>query len=218
MDGIPPIDAFMNEIWNIYSGRDLKKFEKEKEYNSKTLIDIKGMLKYLKAKKKGKAIKWLSVGVGEGRDLEVLCAKGLSPINIDFWGIDLSKEHFAKIEERANELEISKVTLEVISAEKMNFKSKFDLISAILVLHEVDPVKLPWIIKNMLRALKKDGTLVISDFQKPYELKRDVVVWNIDDITYLLKQISPKSGVSFEIMKSREYPEDLDFILVLLKR
>lgn len=119
MDRIPPIDAFMSEIWNIYSGRDLKEFEKEKEYNAKTLIDIKGMLKYLKAKKKGKAIKWLSVGVGEGRDLEVLCAKGLRPINIDFLGIDVSEEHFAKIEERANELEISKVTLEAISAEEM---------------------------------------------------------------------------------------------------
>ena len=82
----------------------------------------------------------------------------------------------------------------------------------------MDPIKLPQIIRNMLRALKKDGTLVISDFQKPYELEKNVVVWDINDITYLLKQINPKSGVSFEIMKSREYPEEFGFYSCIIKK
>jgi len=310
MDGIPPIDAFMSEIWGMYSGRDLKKFIPTEEYDSKTLNFVKVKLHDLKAEREGRTIKWLSVGVGEGRDLEVLYAKGLRPINIDFYGIDISDDHFAKIKKRASKLdeylfcwdnvpgndgeriisflrdeldigwvenaeilkfedgktirisddensaeimigkkkgkatlEISdgrvhdlkvkrengklniylyenqvRVNLKKISAEEMNFKSKFDLISAILILHEVDPVKLPLIIRNMLKVLKNEGTLVISDFQKPYELEKNVVVWDVDDIKDILEQISPKIGVSFEIMASREFPEEFGFYSCIIKK
>nr|QNO51366.1 hypothetical protein KMJFBAND_00003 [Methanosarcinales archaeon ANME-1 ERB6] len=310
MDGIPRIDAFMSEIWGMYSGRDLKKFIPTEEYDSKTLNFVKVKLHDLKAEREGRTIKWLSVGVGEGRDLEVLYAKGLRPINIDFYGIDVSDDHFEKIknstskldeylfcwdnvpgndseriisflrdeldigwvenakilkfedgktirisdDENSAEIMIGKrkgkatlkisdgrvhglkvkrengklniylyenqvrVNLKKISAEEMNFKSKFDLISAILILHEVDPVKLPLIIRNMLKVLKNEGTLVISDFQKPYELEKNVVVWDVDDIKDILEQISPKIGVSFEIMASREFPEEFGFYFCIIKK
>jgi SAM-dependent methyltransferase len=209
----------MSEIISLYSGRDMKEFEVGHDYDSKTLSDVKHRLKNLKLEKKGK-IKWLSVGVGEGRDLEVLHAEGLRPIDIDFYGIDISDNLFDKVREGASRLEIPKerVHLEVVSAEEMTYVSKFDLISVVLILHEVDPVKLPHILRNILRALKKGGTLVITDFQKPYELEKKVVVWDISDIKRLLEQISPKTRVIHEIMNSAEFPEEFGFYSCIIKK
>ena len=218
MDRILPVDALMSEVWSMYTGRDLKEFIEGKDYNSKTLNFVKSKLHDLKMEKKEKAIKWLSVGVGEGRDLQVLYAKGLRPINIDFYGIDISDNLFETVEKSASALGIKQVHLEVVSAEDMDFNPKFDLVSAILVLHEVDPIKLPLILKNMLRSLKKGGTLVISDFQKPYELEKNVVVWDDCNIRYLLDQISPKTGVSFEIMDSSEFPDEFGFYSCIIKK
>ena len=159
MDRILPVDALMSEVWSMYTGRDLKEFIEGKDYNSKTLNFVKSKLHDLKIEKKEKAIKWLSVGVGEGRDLQVLYAKGLRPINIDFYGIDISDDLFKTVEKSASALGIKQVHLEVVSAEDMDFNPKFDLISAILVLHEVDPTTLPLILRNMLRSLKKGVVL-----------------------------------------------------------
>ncbi|MGP8322203.1 MAG: class I SAM-dependent methyltransferase [Methanosarcinaceae archaeon] len=218
MDRILPVDDLMSEVWSMYTGRDLKEFIEGKDYNSKTLNFVKSKLHDLKAEKRGKLIKWLSVGVGEGRDLEVLYAEGLRPINIDFYGIDIIDNLFETVEKSASALGIKQVHLKAVRAEDMDFNQKFDLISAILVLHEVDPTKLPLILKNMLRLLKTGGTLVISDFQKPYELEKNVVVWDDSDIKYLLKQISPKTGASFEIMDSSEFPDEFGFYSCIIKK
>ena len=218
MNRIPSVDAYMSEILSLYSGRDMKEFEAGQDYDSKTLSDVKHRLKNLKLEKEG-TIKWLSVGVGEGRDLEVLHAKGLRPIDVDFYGIDTSNNLFERVRESASRLEIpeERMHLEVVSAEKMDYVLEFDLISVVLVLHEVDPIKLPHTLRNILRALRKDGTLVITDFQRPYELEKNVVVWDFSDIERLLKQISPKTRISPEIMDSTEFPEEFGFYSCIVK-
>ena len=59
---------------------------------------------------------------------------------------------------------------------------------------------------------------MISDFQKPYELEKNVVVWDDSDIRYLLEQISPKTGASFEIMDSSEFPDEFGFYSCIIKK
>lgn len=62
----------------------------------------------------------------------------------------------------------------------------------------------------MLGILKDGGTLVISDFQEPYELEKHVVVWDDSDIKYLLENVFA-AGTSFEIKKAEKFPEEFGF-------
>jgi len=183
------------------------------EVNAKTLESLKHKLHDLKAS--GNNINWLDMGCGDGRCLEVLDDiqdRG----NICYHGIDISYKFLDDAQMRARQYGI-RSNIEKMNTSAMKFDSKFDLVSAILFLHEVDPLCLPYVIRNMLRALKNDGTLVISDFEGPYEQEEGVVSWGAQ---YLEKFLSNIGGVrmSPDFVPSGEYPKELGFYRCYVKK
>jgi SAM-dependent methyltransferase/AAA+ ATPase superfamily predicted ATPase len=203
-----------SEIYNIFKSVYQKEREEgASEVNSKTLELLKHKLLDLTAS--GEEINWLDVGCGDGRCLEVLDAIQ-NRDDIRYHGIDSSYRYLEDAVERARGYSIA-TTFDKTNAVAMNFDSEYDVISAVLLLHEVDPLCLPYVLRNMLKALKDDGTLVISDFQGPYEQESDVVAWIAEDITHLLKNIGV-TGVSTEFIPSKQYPDDLGFYRCYVKK
>lgn len=58
-----------------------------------------------------------------------------------------------------------------------------------MLFHEIDFLRLPVVLKNMVRALKKYSIMVVFDFQEPYEREKYVVVSTAEDIRHILGKI-----------------------------
>ena len=189
--------------------------DRKSEANSKTLVFLTSLLHNLAAEESQRPLKWLDVGCGYGRALAVF--KDLSGTNVEYYGIDTSSECVKIAEKNAREYDVNS-EIEEMDAAYMRFNEEFDLISAILLLHEVDPLCLPYVIKNMIRALKSEGTIIISDFEVPYEEEKGVVAWSHSDIEFLLSMICRKAKVRSRIIPSRGYPNELSFYASYVKK
>jgi SAM-dependent methyltransferase len=211
---IPYLSELESEIADIFKSV----YQKDRkpaisEVNAKTLESLKHKLHDLKAS--GNNINWLDMGCGDGRCLEVLDDiqdRG----NIFYHGIDISHKFLDDAQIRTQNHGI-RSKIETMNTAAMKFDSEFDLVSAVLFLHEVDPLCLPYVIRNMLRALKSDGTLIISDFEGPYEQEEGVVSWGAQ---YLKKFLSNIGGARMSIgfVPSGEFPKELGFYRCYVKK
>jgi ubiquinone/menaquinone biosynthesis C-methylase UbiE len=207
----------VTEICDIFKSVYQKEREKgESDVNSKTLTFLKTKLHDLTAAKR--PFKWLDVGCGDGRALDVLDTVNMPRDMFEYHGIDAIHKYLDEAEEQAKKYKLVHYTIEKMEAAQMNFDSEFDIISVILLLHEVDPLCLPYVIRNMICALKTEGTLVISDFQGPYEQEEGIVAWSADDIERLLENICEEAKVSFEPLPAGKYPKELGFYACYVKK
>ena len=211
---IPYLSDLESEICDIFkSVYQKERNEDASEVNSKTLEFLKYKLLGLTAS--GERIDWLDIGCGNGCGLDVLDTvqnRG----NIKYHGTDISYKYFDGTEERARKYNLNP-RLDKIDTAAMKFDSEYDVVSAVLLLHEVDPLCLPYILRNMLQALKDDGTLIIADFQGPYEQESDVVAWGAEDIKNLLEKIG-EAKMSIEFMPSSQYPDEFGFYRCYVKK
>lgn len=210
------IDPYLEtQIYEIFSSKYQKeRKEGDDESNSKTLSWLKSKLVDLSLSD-GK-IEWLDVGCGDGRCLEVLNAITRRE-NIYYRGIDSSNEHFEETKKYLSQFGVNS-EIEELSIEALDFNSKYDIISAILIIHEIDPLCLVYALRNLIRALKNDGTLVIADFQEPYELEKGTVIWEFDDIKNILEKICEQVKLNPEFMHSSKYPKEFGFYQVIIKK
>ena len=210
----PHISELESEICDIFKSLYQKERKDDiSEVNSKTLKFLK--YKILDVCASLQEINWLDVGCGDGRCLEIL-DEFHHKVNINYYGIDNSFKYLDDAEKRASKYKIT-AKFNKLNADNINFDSEYDLISAILVLHEIDPLRLPYILRNMLRALKEDGTIIISDFEGPYEQEKDVVAWNAEDIRQLLEKFG-KIGMSIKFDSAKKYPNELGFYQCYIKK
>lgn len=181
------------------SAQCLQKIGKDgrSESDSKTLQPLTEQL--LRLIESDKEILWLDVGCGNGRCLEVL-DKIENRCNIFYHGID-RMENLNAVTKKAEAYGIRK-SIERLYVENLTFINKYDIISAILLFHEVNPLELPDILRNLLKALKDDGILVVSDFQEPYENEPQVIIWTQEDIKIILNNITNDVSANFSIIFS----------------
>ncbi|VVB65289.1 Methyltransferase domain protein [uncultured archaeon] len=203
-----------NEIYGLFASVHQKKREDGlSEVNSKTLEPLKHKLADLVLS--NKEIKWLDVGCGNGRCLEVLDAIETRR-GIYYHGVDLNYDQKVA-EEKASRYGIQSY-FERNNATNLNFESSYDLISATLLFHELDPLTLPYILRNLIKALKEDGTLVISDFQGPFELEKNVVVWSLEDIHAILEHICNDVRANIVTVRAEKYPSEFAFYYGYIKK
>jgi HEAT repeat protein/SAM-dependent methyltransferase len=211
---VPFLSDLESEICDIFKSVYQKERKEEaSDVNSKTLEFLKYKLLDLTAF--GKEIDWLDVGCGDGRCLDILDAvqnRG----NIRYHGTDSSYRYLDDTEKRARKYKLN-ARLDKVDAAAMKFDSEYDVVSAVLLLHEVNPLCLPYILRNMLRALKSDGTLIIADFQGPYEQEGGVVTWGAEDIKNLFEKIGG-AKMSIEFIPSSQYPDELGFYRCYVKK
>jgi HEAT repeat protein/SAM-dependent methyltransferase len=211
---VPFLSDLESEICDIFkSVYQKERNEDASEVNSKTLEFLKYKLLDLTAS--GKRIDWLDVGCGDGRSLDVLDAVQ-NRDNIRYHGIDSSYKYLDNTEKRARKYKLNP-RLDKIDAAAMKFDSEYDVVSAVLLLHEIDPLCLPYILRNMLQALRGEGTLIISDFQGPYEQEEGVVAWGAEDIQNLLEKIGG-ARMGIEFVPSSQYPDELGFYRCYVKK
>ncbi|MFZ3060890.1 MAG: HEAT repeat domain-containing protein [Candidatus Methanoperedens sp.] len=203
--------SVINDNFSPIKQKEVKKGSHDAE--SKTLEFLRTYLHGLVAD--GRKIQWLDVGCGNGRSLHVLKKIEKNLDKIYYNGTDCSDKCFNEARECASKFKIN-ASFNVVNAASMNFKNQYDVVSAILLLHEVDPLYLPYVLINMLRAIKKDGTIVISDFEKPFEQERDTVTWNSTDIETLLSNFS-EAGISVDKKQADQFPEELEFYQCYIK-
>ena len=207
-DRIPHLSVLETEIFNLFSSVYQKlRDEGVSEVNSKTLDWLKSKLSELTLS--DKEIRWLDVGCGDGRCLEVLDAVQKRE-QINYHGIDGAYKNLDEAVKRALGYGLDP-KFEKMDASTMNFDSEYDIVSSVLLFHEVDPLGLPFVLRNMVQALKEEGIIVISDFQEPYEREKEVVVWTAEDIRHLLEKICKEARASIETIPAGKYSEDLGF-------
>ncbi len=172
---------------------------------------------------------WLDVGCGDGRCLDALHVfenKDFGYLNkISYRGIDPSEKDIKKAEKASlkiakkikNNINV-KCDFKSMDALKLNYIKKYDIITAILLFHEVDPKYIPNILWNMLNALKDNGVLLISDFNDPdpFEKEKDIVNWNKNDIINIVENIGGMV-IKLEMIPSRIIP-NLWFYNICVKK
>lgn len=177
-------------IEDLFSSRRQKKIGPG-EYESKTLVLLTKNLIELKDIKR--QIFWLDVGCGNGR-----CLKSIDALEsdgnlyeqklINYIGIDESREHLRGARQLAQEYNINQYIL-LKNGRHLGFKIKFDLISAILLLHELDPFDLPYILNDLIKLLDENGKLIITDFNDPIEREPATIVWDVVDISNIVEKV-----------------------------
>ena len=189
----------------------------QNEADSKTLELLKKRLSDI-VTTAADEVNWLDVGCGNGRCLEVLSSiQKQKQKNIFYHGVDSDDTYLAYTVIRAKKLGI-KYSVERLFAENLNFEKKYDVITAILLFHEVKPLKLPYILKNLLVALKDDGVLIISDFQEPYEIEKKILIWSYQDIKSILDVICEDVHADFTTMASSKHPKEFSFYQGVIRK
>ena len=113
---------------------------------------------------KGK-IKVLDVACGTGRMLPVVFNANK---NINYYGLDSSKEMTAHLKEKANKMKV-KVNLEIGDATKTPFKdNEFDVVFSYHLLWHLPKDVQEKVLKEMLRVTKKGGVIVFDVLNKNF--------------------------------------------------
>ncbi|MEI6104357.1 MAG: class I SAM-dependent methyltransferase [Methanothrix sp.] len=174
---------------DLLKGRYQKERKIDKsEINSKTLVMLKEVI--INAVNSKSKVLWLDIGCGDGRCLEILeVFNGKNPkktlAKIRYLGLDSSSEFKSRTEELIKKYNIIGECKKA-EASKLRLKDKYDVISMILVLHEMDPLEIPIIFKNAIKMLKEDGRLIISDFNDPYEPEKNILIWKEKEILNII--------------------------------
>jgi ubiquinone/menaquinone biosynthesis C-methylase UbiE len=104
----------------------------------------------------------LDVGCGTGTHMELY-----QRYKCNLYGLDLSPSMLEVARERLNDT----VQLDLGDASHMPYEDgKFDLVVAMLALHEMSPKIRPLAVEEIKRVLKKDGHILLIDFHPgPYQ-------------------------------------------------
>jgi len=184
------------------------------EAQSKSLEFLKNQIHNFKIKQE--SIKWLDVGCGGGRCLNVfnifIEEDPNWNLDIDYIGIDISEQYFENAKKLGLKFQKNglKYRFDRVEASKIYREPRYDLVTAILLLHELDPIQLPYILRNMMLSLKKDGILVIYDFLEPSEQERHIIVWDNKDIKEILMN-ALGAIPSCEIQKGKSFSDERKF-------
>ena len=88
-------------------------------------------------------------------------------------GVDLSENMLKVAREKLKKANIKNITLYQMDATKLSFKSKsFDKILLSLILHEMDEELRSKILSEAKRALKKDGRIIITEWERSSKLSQ----------------------------------------------
>ena len=198
----------------------------KEEAQSKSLQDINHQifLNFLNNTKKTKEyrnVNWLDAGCGEGRCMEVLsniCDRDWIKI-IAYNGVDINQGNVNKAKVLAKEYSLKKFapSFKVGSLFDLKETSTYDIISAVLLLHELSPFELPWILSNLTSLLSEDGILIITDFEEPYELESNSLNWTSDEIQDILEKYIGARSVK-RIYSSSINSDELKFYSCLVKK
>ncbi|MEE1154197.1 MAG: class I SAM-dependent methyltransferase [Acutalibacteraceae bacterium] len=88
-------------------------------------------------------------------------------------GVDLSENMLKVAREKLKKANIKNITLYQMDATKLSFKSEsFDKILLSLILHEMDEELRSKILSEAKRALKKDGRIIITEWERSSKLSQ----------------------------------------------
>ncbi|MBS3075385.1 methyltransferase domain-containing protein [Candidatus Pacearchaeota archaeon] len=142
---------FFNEIAGYYDNFILKS------------LFVKALKKLIKTMGIKKNSKILDLGCGTGNLLHLLEKENK---NLKLYGIDISEEMLKIAKDRLNK----KTELKLISAEKIDFKNKFDYVFSTEAFHHYSDYHL--IMNNIYKSLKNNGKLIVLDVDFGYFLNK----------------------------------------------
>ena len=112
--------------------------------------------------------------------LDLCTGTGTNAINIakanpsaEIIGVDLSENMLKVAREKADKADTKNIKLYKMDATKLDFKSNnFDKISLSLILHEMDDELRSKILNEAKRVLKKDGKIIITEWERSTKLSK----------------------------------------------
>jgi len=116
-------------------------------------------------------------------------------------GIDLSKEMLKMAKTKVSKKNLDNVKLYVMDATKTKFKDEtFDIILISLVLHETDAKLAEQILLEAGRVLKKDGKVIVVEWEEPKKLIKKLMFFPI-------RKMEPKGFEKFLKLDLKDYFE-----------
>ena len=112
--------------------------------------------------------------------LDLCTGTGTNAINIakanpsaEIIGVDLSENMLKVAREKSNKADTKNIKLYKMDATKLDVKSNsFDKISLSLILHEMDDELRSKILNEAKRVLKKDGKIIITEWERSTKLSK----------------------------------------------
>jgi len=137
---------------------------------------------------------WLDLACGRGNLIEHCCESfETDSIKIHYHGLDKGDRYKNDFELFVEEKNLDKHLAEInfMIADFTSWKkcfletkgfSKYDWISFINVLHEIDPAEISAILLSMIKYCKKDGFLYFSDLEKLVEPEAGAITWTLEEM------------------------------------
>lgn len=122
--------------------------------------------------------------------------------DIKVMGIDLSKEMLQTAKQKVSRHQINNIHLKCLDATNTGLKSNsFDYVILGLVLHESSPQLINGLLQEAYRLLKKEGTLIILEWEPPKSLRQKLKFLPL----YLGEQLNCKTFHQFYTMDKESF-------------
>ncbi len=154
-------------------------------------------------------IKLLEVCIGTATNSIIIAEKRR---NIEITGIDLSEEMLEIGKEKIRKKGIKNVTTIIMDATEMKFDNNyFDVILISLVLHEVESNTRDKIMKEIERVLKRNGKLIIIEWEKPTKYFQKLLF-------LIIEALEPKWFKEFLNIDIKEYVKQFSLQVINEKK
>lgn len=165
----------------------------------KNRIDIREIVAFesireiIRTGKKRSTVKWLDLCCGNGNILlQVKKSMGRSATQIEYFGFDIDKNNIDECEKIIHLEELDKclagINLDVVNLDTSPIPgdNKFDIITLLNVMHEINPFGIYPLLKNALQRCKRNGVLLIVDMINLPHLEWSAITWSGNTLADLL--------------------------------
>lgn len=185
-------------------------------------------LKFLKKiMDKKESIKWIDLGCGNGRNLDLLVKlhpeqrKKLQITGLDFRNKNLKQEFIQHYNKWFPNLKKKYFIKEELS--EFSQINSFDFATASLLIHEISVENILSSLKNSINCLKNNGILVLIDLIDYQSNELGIVTWDMDDIKSILKLFSSfirieTSEVGFHEIRYSYMSENIQYYCVSVRK
>ncbi|MCF7919924.1 MAG: TIR domain-containing protein [Candidatus Cloacimonetes bacterium] len=175
--------------------------------------------------KSNKKVKWIDLGCGKGRNLEILM--DISPelrSKIEPFGLDiknLEEEYLYNLRRLCDNIKTNNfISQDIFALNKIN---EYDYVTATLVFHEISLGKLFDSLCSVINSLKIGGYFTIIDLIDYYNNESKIITWEMEEMKEILYLFN--SSIEFgrnrtktHIFQNSYIDEEIEYYTIVVKK
>ena len=139
-------------------------------------------------------VNWLDIGCGQGHPILHLdnCIDEDFQNKINYFGVDLKQDYVQMVRKKCSQLNLKSNDVKVVELSNISSKfidKKFDFITLINIIHELNPRILSEILIWSILHLNNDGVIYVHDLEKLEKPEFGAITYTNNEIRKILNEL-----------------------------